>query len=155
MFKTKKFQFVELVKPAAITSAGARIFFQDQPQLRSQQGQTIYIKSIETFSVLSVPVSFTTSNPVATQAAILNAGLVLNVAGYEDLQLIPLSILNRVVSDIGAASIPYVWEKFLFKDLHKVDWTKSYLQFAQAPAGTLFSYVFGVHYDTVADLPGE
>ncbi len=143
--KTTKYQLVELQVPAA-AAAGQRIFFQDQPQLRSQSGTQIFIESVETFAAGALAISPFSALPVAVAADITNGILVLNIAGYEDLQGVPLAALNRVVPD-AAAYVPGVQDLFLLNDLYRVDWTKSYVQLQAAPSGNI-AYLFGVRYRT-------
>lgn len=142
--KTTKYQLVELQIPAT-AAAGQRFYFQDQPQLRSQSGTTVYIDSIETFSDQAQTLSPLSNLPVAPAAAILNATLVLNIFGYEDLQGIPLAVLNRVAADTAAAFVPWVYDLFELDSLDKVDWTKSYVQLT-AGTGAAYAYLFGVRY---------
>lgn len=143
--KTTKYQLVELQVPAAAT-AGQRIFFQDQPQLRSQSGTQVFIESIETFGRVALALSPFSALPVAVAADIANAILVLNIAGYEDLQGVPLAVLNRVNPN-AAIYQASVQELFLLNDLYRVDWTKSYVQLQAAPSGNI-AYLFGVRYRT-------
>lgn len=148
--KTTKYQLVELQIPAT-AAAGQRFYFQDQPQLRSQSGNQIYIESIETFSVGAQTLSPLSGLAVATAAAILNATLVLNVGGYEDIQGVPLAALNRITPD-AAAYVPAVYDLFLLADLYRVDWTKSYCQLT-AGTGAAYAYLFGVRYKNVITDP--
>jgi len=104
----------------------------------------IFIQSIEVFASNAAPQSWLSNNTGAGAVEIENGLLVLNVGGYEDIQGLPLAVLNRVQSD-PAAYIPSVYDLFLFNDLYKVDWTKSYVQLAVANAAP-YSYLFGVRY---------
>lgn len=144
-FKCRKYQLVENIIPATAASAG-RFFFTDQPQLRSQTDQVVYIDAIETFSAQACTTSPLSNAAVAPVAAIRNAFLVLNVGGYEDLQYIPLAALNRVHADTGAVFAPFVRDLFGLDSLIKVDWSKSYVQLPAAPAAPPFAYLFGVYY---------
>lgn len=146
MEKTTKYQLLELQIP--IAGAGQRIYFQDQPQLRSQSGTTVFIESIETFGITALALSPFSANTVATLADIINGVLVLNVGGYEDIQAVPLALLNRVNDH---ATIPFSWDLFTLNDLYKVDWTKSYVQI-QAANAAAFSYIFGVRYRTTVGV---
>lgn len=148
-YKAKRFQLVELLIPATVASAGQKVYFQDQPQLRTlKNSSTVYIQKIETYSEESVPFSPLSANAVADAAAIRNAVLVLNVEGTEAFQYIPLSRLNTVYNGAATGS-PFTNQEMYFKDLKDTDWSKSYVQFATAPAGTPYSYLFGVYYDYV------
>ena len=142
--KTTKYQLFEVPVPAA-AAAGQRIYIGDQPQLRSQSGQMVIIQGIETFSAQALTKSPFSVNVTATPADIRNAILVINVGGFEDLQGIPLAVLNRVFADTGATFAPYVDDQFLLNNLYRVDWTKSYVQLNAAPSGAI-AYLFGVRY---------
>jgi hypothetical protein len=144
--KTTKYQLVELPVPAT-AAAGNRIYFQDQPQLRSQSGTAVFIESLEIFSNQAVTLSFLSGAAISTAAAIRNAMLVLNVFGYEDIQGVPLAALNRVIAEDGANFVPGVFDLFELNDLFSVDWTKSYVQLS-AGTGAAYSYLFGVRYRT-------
>jgi len=143
---------VELVIGTNVTGQNAFTYFQQQPQLQSTtDNQTVYVKAIETFSIQALAVSpITTGNAVASEAAIQNAVLTLNIAGTLEFQSIPLAILNRIIQSPGAAC-PGVYDLFQLKNTFKVDWTKSYVQTLAAPVGAPFSYLFGVHYSYEPD----
>jgi len=148
-YKAKRFQLVELQIPVTVASAGQKVYFQDQPQLRTlKNSSTVFIQKIETYAAESVPFSPLSANPVAPAAAIKNAVIVLNVEGTEAFQYIPLARLN-VIYPGAATGSPFTNQELYFKDLKDTDWSKSYIQFAAAPAGTPFSYLFGVYYDYV------
>lgn len=153
MFRTKRFQLVELIITAAVTGNNSTVYFQNQPQLQSIQGdRKIYIKSIETYSSKAIAKSpLTAGNTTATPADIINAVLTLSVKGEESLRQIPLCDLNRTIADTGANYAPAVWQQFLLKNIFEVDWTKSYVTVLSTPAAAPFSYLFGVHYDYEPD----
>jgi hypothetical protein len=146
--KTPMFQMVELIIPATITGMNAFTYFQQQPQLQSMtNNQTVYVRAIETFSVDTLTTSpLTTGSPVATNANIQNATLVLNIAGTLKFQNIPLGILNRNI-----LSNPAVFDLFQLKNIFEVDWTKSYVTTVGVPIDAPFSYLFGVHYSYSPD----
>lgn len=150
--KTTKYQLVELQVPATAV-AGSRIYFQDQPQLRSQSGTAVYIESIETFADRALTASPFSPNTTATAADLTNGILVLNVKGYEDLQGIPLAVLNRVIPDQNNYA-PAAWSLFELNDLYQVDWTKSYVQMVGAISGAV-SYLFGVRYRTTLGVRAQ
>jgi hypothetical protein len=143
---TTKYQLFEVPVPAT-AAAGQRIYIGDQPQLRSQSGQQVTIQGIETFSNQALTRSPFSVNVAPTAADIRNAILVINVAGFEDLQGIPLAVLNRIFAEAGANFVPFADEQFLLNNLIRVDWTKSYVQLNAAPSGAI-AYLFGVRYAT-------
>ena len=142
--KSTKFQLFEVPIPAA-AAAGQRIYIGDQPQLRSQSGQMVMIESIETFSNIALARSPFSVLTTALNVDIQNAVLVLNVAGYEDIQGVPLAVLNRIQGAV--APNVFCQDLFTLNDLYRVDWTKSYIQLNGAPSGAI-AYLFGVRYKT-------
>jgi hypothetical protein len=149
MFKTTKFQLVELIIPATVTAAMQTTYFQQQPQLQSISGdRPVYIQAIETYTDGQLKGSPVTSgNAVAAPGDIENAVLVLNIAGTLDFNQVPLVDLMRLQNDTGAAFVPFSRQLFLLNNIYAVDWTKSYVQTILAPiTEPPFSYIFGVHY---------
>jgi hypothetical protein len=145
-FKASKFQLVELIVPAT-AGANGPIYFQNQPQLQSVLGdKRVYVDAIEAYGQNQIASSpLTSGSPTPTNAQILNASLVLNVAGTLEFQLIPLSVLVRLYVDGNAVTNAHADQLFEFEELYQVDWTKSYVQLIAAP-GAQVSYLFGVYY---------
>lgn len=139
----RRYQLIELTVPAGGLGAGSRLYFQDQPQLRSQTNQLVIIKAIETFGSNATPKS-PSGVTVAGVADLQNAFLVLNVAGTEAMQYIPFTVLNRV-NDQGATPA-FVLDLFLLDNQTYIDWTKSYIQFG-ATQSNIVSYLVGVYYE--------
>jgi hypothetical protein len=144
MIRTKQWQLVELQVNTNL-GAGQRLYFQDQAQLRSQQGQNVFIAAMCVFVASTVPNSFLSSLVVGTIAENQNAALVLNVSGREREQLIPLVELINL--EAPGTFEPFNRDLFLFDDLYNVDWTKSYVQVAAATTTAPFAFLFGVWYD--------
>lgn len=148
-FLSDKFQLVELVIGATITSNNQDVNFQQQPQLQSfgLTGQKVYIEAIEVFSSEVMPFSpYTGGNPVATPAAIQNATLTLvEDSDKETRKDLPLPMLNRTWPSAGSF-VPPQQELYLLKNCFAVSWTKCYVTLITAPVATPFSYMFGVHY---------
>jgi hypothetical protein len=151
MFRTKRFELVELIIAATVAGQNTQVFFQNQPQLQSISGdQTVYVKCVEVFDVLDIAKSpFTSGNNVATVADLQNATLTLVNDAQETLRRIPLAILHR---SFNSTASPAVYQQFLLKNVFKVDWTKSYVTLVATPAALPFSYLFGVHYDYEPDM---
>lgn len=151
IFKTRKFQIVELIIPATIAGNNAQVYFQNQPQLQSISGdRRIYTKMIETYSsdtLVGSPLS--NGNAMATAADIINGTLVLSIAGENAVQLIPLSDLCKVIAP--GTFTPNNFIPFILKNQWRIDWTKSYVQMVTPPLGLPKTYVFGVHYDYEPD----
>jgi len=152
--KTPKFTLIEIVIAANVTSANSKVMIGNQPQLQSIDGsQTIWVKAIESYSNdIMVKSPLTTSNNVATPAAIKNATLTVVVKGTEELQTIPLARLNVMFGNPATAA-NHTWDLFQLYNLYQVDWSKSYLQLIEAPAAQPFSYILGVHYAYQGESP--
>lgn len=151
MFKTKKFQLVELIVPAGVTGANSQIYFQNQPQLQSISGdRRVYIKEIEAYTadtLVGSPLS--NGNTMVTAADIFNAVLICSIDAENAVNQIPLSKLCNVVAP--GSFTPNNYDPFILKNTWRMDWTKSYLQVITAPINLPKSYVFGVHYDYEPD----
>lgn len=151
MYRAPNTQLIELIIPAT-AGANSTIYFQNQPQLQSVVGdKKIFIEAIEVFSSLSISGSpLTSGSPAATPAQLLNGTLVLNVAGTLQFQFLPLNALNRMWVDPSTAGAAdnnvHAKDLFMFESLYQVDWTKSYVQLINAPAGAPYSYLFNVYY---------
>ena len=141
---TKRFQAVE-INVANNVVAGSKIFIKDQPQLRTQTDQLVIIEAIETYDIDALALS-PAGVTMPTTAQLANVVLTLNVAGYENLQYIPLTkLLTQGSSDTSVQRLWNVEGKFCFDNLWQVDWTKSYLQFGAAQNAGI-SFVLGVYY---------
>jgi hypothetical protein len=136
--KIKRYEQIELQIP---TGAPTKVMFPDLPNLRNQSDQAILIKYLEIFTATVVP---TTPNGAANApiAELKKAVVVLYVNGEESIYRIPLLKLNR----LNDFANPYQDKHEDFEDLKNVDWAKSYILFASAPANTPYSILFGVSY---------
>lgn len=141
--KVTRYQLIEL-QLTTNYGAGQRLYFQDQPQLRTQTDQLVKIHSIDCFNADAVPKS-PSGIATATAADIANGFLVLNIKGTEQQQYIPLPTLNRVQTPAAGA---FVFDQFMLEGVFNIDWTKSYVQFADAQTGNI-SFLFGVNYEYV------
>lgn len=151
--RAKNYQLVESVKPADMTSQGDRLYFVDQPQLRTLNNRAIQVTSISAFTADSIP-NAPSGNPVCPLAEFVKAFLVINVDSQDKFLYIPLVELNPVVPDQDNYS-PAVREFFQLVTTTLIDWTKSYIQFGAAPAAGVYSFIFGVrYYDLNKDLAG-
>ena len=147
MSGTKRYQFVEVNIPGTV-SAGGKVFIKDQPQLRTQTDQLVIIEAMETYDIAALAVS-PAGVPMPSTANLANTILVLNIAGYDNMQYIPLNVMNALAS--ADTAVQRIWNtqgKFLFDQLWQVDWTKSYLQFGAAQAGGI-SFGLGIYYRVV------
>lgn len=150
-FKTKRFQFVELIIPASVTGTNQQTFFNQQPQLQSQYAdKRIYVKGIEAYSVDTLNRSPLSSNvAMASAADIRNGVLTLSIEGENQLWNIPLAALCRLATNAGFT--PWAEQMTFLKNQWRVDWTKSYVQTVLSPSVVPFTYGFGVYYDYYPD----
>jgi hypothetical protein len=143
----KRFEFVELVIPAA--STGTRFPYPDIPQLRDDTTQDIIICGLETYSVDALPLA-PSGNPVATFAQLQNSFLTLYIEGEESVRQVPYIRMNAMRQASATGTTFNVVERLPMEYL-KVDWNKTYVQ-AAAPFGTTgapnaqFSIMLGVWY---------
>lgn len=150
-FKTTRFQLVEIPVPDTAISVGGRIMINDQPQLRTQTGQTIVIQALESYYDDLVPKT-PTIRDVVPLANFESSFLVLNVFGYETLQSIPLTELSRINLRSSSQVGVNIGELFRINDLYRVDWSKSYIQCTTAiSANSGLSFLLGVHYYVIPD----
>lgn len=143
---TKRFELIEVQIPA--TSTATKFNIPDQPQLRTDQDADIIIQAIETYDILSVPLS-PNNVAVVTSADLLQTYITLYIDGEESIYRVPLVSMKRILNETtGGAVQPSVFEIFKLRNL-KVDWTKSYFFTPVAYAGganATFSFLLGVHY---------
>jgi hypothetical protein len=129
--ETTKFQVVEI----PVNTAGTKFFFPDQPQLRYAK-----IQKIELYTI-----AFITASPLTygTMAAIADMQKCFLTLYREDVQIVqnrPILAYNPFV----ASTNPYTNQLDGIAD-QSISWTKSFILFSAAPAGT--SVVpFGIHY---------
>lgn len=138
------------IKMPANALANKNFSFETQSQVQTIIGdQRVIIEAIETYSIASLTNSpLTSSNPVAAAADITKAVLTLRYGSFEGTSQLPLASLCRITPNTGASYSPAVWQLPLFRDMTKIDWTKSYVTLvANATTVTAFSFVFGVYYD--------
>lgn len=128
--------------PAAYTAS--QINFPDIPELRSDMTQDTVIMSAAVYPAEAMPNDYN-GIACATLAQIQNCYLTLYVLGFQQFYRIPLIDLVNIRNEGG--SYYYSPEIFQFRPI-KVDWTKSYVQFAVPPANEdTFSFMFRFGYE--------
>jgi len=149
MLYRAKYTSLAEIKIPANAKANKNFNFLFQQQLQTVMGdQRVIIEAMETYSEDSMAFSpLTTSNPVATNADIINAVLTLQFGTFQGISQLPLASLCRIIPNQNNYT-PGVFQLFLFREMSKVDWTKSYITLvADAPTATEFSYLFNICYD--------
>jgi hypothetical protein len=142
----KRYELIELIITANF--GATRQNFPDIPQLRDDTTQDIIVRAMESFSVDVMPNS-PQGNAVATMAQLQNAFLTLYIEGEESVRQIFLPRLCNTAQALSTGLMK--WQNYPTdtEDL-KVDWNKSYIQFAQPPntggANAQFSIMLGVEY---------
>lgn len=148
-FRSKYFTAIEIKMPANAL-ANKNYPFETQSQVQTIIGdQRVLIEAIEVYSIASLTNSpLTSTNPVAAAADITKAVLTLRYGSFEGMSQMPLASLCRMIPNTGASYSPAVWQMQQFRDMMKIDWTKSYVTLvANATTVSAFSFVFGVYYD--------
>lgn len=142
---------IEIPVPAAGVGINGKIPIQDQPQLRTQSDQIVVLQSIQSFDVVAVPLT-PTGATVPSVAQLSAAFLVLNIYGYENLQYIPLNLLNNIQSSDTSVQRFFTNRLFELNQQFRVDWTKSFiLTTAAIGAGSGVSFLLGVNYYVMPD----
>lgn len=138
-------QLVEIQIPVG---AGQRVAFPDIQQLRSVGDLIIVLKAMRLIvaDVLTHGVISGVAN--ATLAELRKITLVLYCEGWEKAQYIPLLTLNDMQGTNTGAQGAHNFALTQFDDWQKVDWNKSYFQYAngQSPAGTPYCIMLDVQY---------
>lgn len=134
------YQTIELTVPAA--SLGP-VTFVDQPLLRNQNDQRIWIKNIELFTVTTYKNSQATNAVVGFPVADVAKGvLVLTVNGVLKVNKIPLAKLIRV-NDQTNSYQPWITT---FNTLENVQWNECSVIFSSATANAVCVMAFGITY---------
>jgi hypothetical protein len=151
LYRAKYCCLAEIIVPAN-SKANKNFNFVFQQQLQTIMGnQTVTIEAMETYSDSHITFSpITTSNPVATAPDILNATLTLQFGTFQGVSQLPLASICRQIpyANAAAQTTPGVYQLMMFREMFKIDWTKSYITLvADAPTTTQFSYLFNMFYD--------
>lgn len=149
--KTTRFQMIEIPVPAAGVGVNGKVPIQDQPQLRTQTDQVVVIQSLQSFDVVAVPKA-PSGATAPSVSQMQNAYLVLNIYGYENLQYIPLNLLNNIKSSDTSVQRFFTDRLFELNQQFRVDWTKSFiLTMAAIGASSGVSFLLGVNYYVMPD----
>lgn len=144
-----KYTVLVQVPISAAAQANKTFNFEQQQQLQTIFGdQRVVVEAIETYTVAAIAKSPVNTNlPVATAADLANATLTLQFGTFQGVWQMPLVSLNRVLPDQSNYA-PGVIDLMLFREMVRVDWTKSFVQLVDtAPTATPFAYLFNVYYD--------
>lgn len=133
------FQEIEIPVNAG---AGTKVMIPDQPQLRIQKDQKIFVQGIEVFTAVVSP---TSPNGVAnaTTAELAKGTLCLYVKGEEKIYRYPLLAMVGV----NDGTNPYRFQLPEFDNL-EIDWAKSYIWYSSAPAPT-YVVLLGIQYTRI------
>jgi hypothetical protein len=142
MFKTQRFQAVEIPIPSGSTAT--KFYFPDLPQLTGRNGYPVKIQSIVFYTEELLTKSPLTGSDVINISDIKKSYLTLYQGDLQTIYNIPCVQLN-MLNSTGNDSI-YQFQQPLFDDLINVSWTKSFVSLPTAPANTGVVYAIGVHY---------
>lgn len=123
-------QLVEII----VGKAGLqRIAFPDVQQLRSTAEENIIIKAMRIIPAGAQVGGPTAEGPTAPLTELQKMWLVIYSEGWEKAQYIPVTKLI----DIITANTPYSFHTTRFDNWRKVDFTKSFIQFANGTSSVL------------------
>jgi hypothetical protein len=137
----------QLIEVAVPTNGKQRVPFPDVQQLRSTTTQRIIIKGIRLVTLETLVAGIVTGNPNAVATECVKIAMVIYCEGWEKAQFIPILVLNDV-SLPGGQTFPHRYQASRFNNWENVDWTKSYLQYANGTvsAGAPYCVMFEVEY---------
>lgn len=147
---TKRVALVDNVVAIGNYGVGKRFEFNDQPDLRTENGRIIVVKYLETYTNEVATITPTNQLPLPTLAQLKESWLVLTVRGVERLKYIPMLRLNRMYG-IPTTGAPHAVEPLVVDDLIAVDWQKSYVLWTGGNVATAFSYAIQVGYNVHPD----
>jgi len=144
LFRTQRTQSIELDIPAANTQT--KFTIPDQPQLTGNAGLPVIIDSIETFTVDNLPKSPLTFQTTVATAELQQAFLTIYQGDLAVMNAYPMAkLVNLSKIDQNQYGHTGVIAQPLVRKWINVSWTKSFVQFATAPAGAS-KIVLVVHY---------
>lgn len=122
-----------------VQTGQTRVPLPDVQQLRSTADRAIIIKGFQLVTLDSLTRGILIDAPNAPATEIQKMTLTLYAEGWEKGQNIPLAPLNDVTTQ--AATFPHRYKRSIFDNWQKVDFPKSYLQFAAGTAAVGGPYV--------------
>jgi len=136
----------QLIEIPVAANGLTRVPFPDIQQLRSDTTQLIIIKTMRLITADVLTHGVINNGVAAPVAELQKMTVVLYSDGWERGQLIPILTFNDMTLPGGA--IPHRYHQTRFANWKKVDWSKSYLQFANATVSANSPYVvmFDVEY---------
>lgn len=137
-------QLVEIPVPR---SGITKLQFPDVQQLRSDQTQQIVIKAIRLITLDFLTNGMISAGVNAPVTELQKMSVVLYCEGWEKGQLIPILTFND--GTFAGSTFPHVYHKMRFNNWESVDWSKSYVQFANGTssvAETPYNIILDVEY---------
>lgn len=136
----------QLIEVPVATNGVTRVNFPDIQQLRDLANQRIVIKAIRLITADILTNGMISGSTTAAVAELQKMALVIYCEGWEKAQYIPVLTLNDVTLPAGA--IPHRYHKTQFDNWENVDWSKSYIQYANTTvsAGAPYVVMFDVEY---------
>ena len=143
MFKTQRFQIVEIPVPSGSTST--KFNFPDLPQLTGRNGYPVKIQSLVFYNSDVMPISPLSGSNVVDSADVVKSFLTLYQGDLQTIYNLPC-VQMQMLQQTGATGLVFQFQQNLFGDLINISWTKSYISLPTALATTNVNYVIGVHY---------
>ena len=145
MFKTQRFQIVEIPVPSGSTST--KFNFPDLPQLTGRNGYPVKIQSLVFYNNETLSISPLSGNSVIDVGDANKCFLTLYQGDLQTIYNIPLQQMNMLQGNInGSNTNVFQFNQNIFDNLINVSWTKSYISSPIALNVTNVSIVIGVHY---------
>lgn len=128
------------IEVAVTTNGQQRIPFPDINQLRSDSSQCVILKGLRLVTTDTLARGFINGSVIAPLAELQKIGITLYAEGWEKGQTIPALFLNPMATPAG--TMPFQFNPTYFNNWKRVDWPKSYLQYANGTLSANAPYVF-------------
>lgn len=142
MFKTQRFQIVEIQVPSGSTTT--KFNFPDLPQLTGRNGYPVKIQSLVFYDNNTITQSPLSGSDVINKDDLQKSYLTLYQGDLQTIYNIPCVQLNMMQN--SSSSPVFQTYQSIFDNLINISWTKSYISLPTALGATNVVYVIGVHY---------
>jgi len=129
----------QLIEVPVTTNGQGKVKFPDIAQLRNTTDERIIIKGLRLITPEVAVAGVTAVGVNAPLTELQKIYLTIYCEGWEKAQNIPILTLNDMTSP--GSTFPHRYQPTRFDDWEKVDWTKSFLQWANGTQSANAPYV--------------
>lgn len=134
----------QLIELPVTQNGASKIPFQDVDNLKNDVDQNVIIKALRLVTSDIAVGGVINPGPIAPNSELIKMFLVLYSEGWEKAEYIPLLVMNDEAGGLN----PFRYVSTRFSDWKKVNWTKSFVQFAngQVSVGAPYTILFDCEY---------